>query len=55
MQFGCGYFGCSRSKNKHALQHWQSVERNEEFPHCLWLNLDTMSIWCLACQIEINN
>ena len=40
----CGAVGCSRDKNKHALEHY------EETKHPIAICLNTKHCWCFACD-----
>ncbi|XP_058601567.1 ubiquitin carboxyl-terminal hydrolase 16 isoform X1 [Onychostoma macrolepis] len=46
----CGYIGCGRSENQHAIKHYETP-RSE--PHCLVLSLDVWSVWCYICDDEV--
>ncbi|OMJ82294.1 hypothetical protein SteCoe_17075 [Stentor coeruleus] len=43
----CTFRGCGRYQNKHAQQHYSS------FKHFVFINPETLLIWCLECDQEI--
>ncbi|CAN0348477.1 unnamed protein product [Lampetra planeri] len=47
----CGHQGCGRySEGQHALAHYGTPHSDQ---HCLALNLHTWSVWCYACDDEV--
>jgi len=40
---GCGFVGCGRTSNRHALHH------HENTAHPLTIKLKTLEIWCYSC------
>eukprot|EP01121_Diplochlamys_sp_Union-15-3_P022501 TRINITY_DN9604_c0_g1_i1.p1 TRINITY_DN9604_c0_g1~~TRINITY_DN9604_c0_g1_i1.p1 ORF type:complete len:781 (-),score=104.18 TRINITY_DN9604_c0_g1_i1:57-2399(-) len=50
MQFDCNYVGCSRTKNKHFIEH---LEKNGT--HCVALNLFTFCVWCYVCDDDVTD
>ncbi|KAK4874090.1 hypothetical protein RN001_013450 [Aquatica leii] len=47
----CGHQGCGRSKNKHALEHF-NIPRSD--CHSLCVNTMNWNVWCYKCDNEIN-
>lgn len=48
----CGSQLCGRSKNKHALIHFQKPRSD---CHALAINTTTFEIWCYSCDDEVNS
>jgi len=42
---GCGYYGCGRSKNGHAISHFKETQN-----HFVSINLRDLEIWCYRCD-----
>ncbi|XP_055390274.1 ubiquitin carboxyl-terminal hydrolase 45 [Condylostylus longicornis] len=47
----CGTHLCGRAKNQHALEHFETPRSDS---HALVINTTTFSLWCYACDEEVN-
>lgn len=47
----CGYQGCGRAKNQHALKHF-NTDRSDIHPLCL--NTTIWTVWCYVCDNDVN-
>ncbi|KAF5291423.1 hypothetical protein FQR65_LT01734 [Abscondita terminalis] len=47
----CGHQACGRSKNKHALEHFNTPRSD---CHALCVNTMDWNVWCYKCDNEIN-
>ncbi|XP_078398434.1 ubiquitin carboxyl-terminal hydrolase 45 isoform X2 [Cetorhinus maximus] len=47
----CGYQGCSQSsQGQHSWKHFQTTRLD---PHCIVISLDTWTVWCYECGVEL--
>lgn len=49
IQETCKFIGCGRMQNKHAQIHYSSSK------HSLFFNPKTGLVWCLDCEVEVND
>lgn len=56
----CKFIGCGRTTSqKHALNHflnynqYEASIKNDDFVHCIAINLKNGMIWCYVCDMEI--
>lgn len=47
----CGNQGCGRSRNKHALKHYDTPHSDS---HAMCINTTIWSVWCYDCDNEVN-